>query len=53
MVSPIKSGLTFKKAFKRVFIVECLSIVVMEGAEVLTEIYTLSVMQAELTSWVF
>ncbi len=49
----LKAGFNFKKAFKTVFIAEGLSIVTMETAEVLVEVYTPGVMEAGLTSWLF
>jgi len=47
----LKEGYTFSKALKNVLIAEGLSIVVMETAEVLVEVYTPGVMQAGLTDW--
>jgi len=49
----LKAGFDFKTAFKTVFIAEGLSIAVMEGTEVLVEIYTPGVMEAGLTHWIF
>lgn len=49
----LNAGFDFKKAFKTVLIAEGLSIVAMETAEVLIEVYTPGVMQAGLFSWVF
>lgn len=49
----IKSGYTFKKALKQVIIAEGLSIVVMETAEVLAEIYIPGVLNAQLNEAIF
>jgi hypothetical protein len=49
----IKAGFAFGRAFKQVLIAEGLSIVVMETAEVLTEVYVPGVMQAHLHEPVF
>jgi len=49
----LKAGLDFGPAFKRVVITEGLSIVVMETAEVLTEVYMPGVMSAGLTESIF
>lgn len=49
----LKAGFNLKRAFRTVLIAEGLSIVVMETAEVLVEVYTPGVMEAGLTSWVF
>ena len=53
MIPLLKAGFNFRRALKTVFIAEGLSIVVMETAEVLVEVYTPGVMQAGLSSWVF
>ncbi len=49
----LKHGLSFVEATKKVLIVEGLSIVVMETAQVLTEIYTPGVMSAHLNEPIF
>lgn len=49
----LKHGLNFVQAAKKVLIVEGLSILVMETAQVLTEIYTPGVMEAHLTDGIF
>lgn len=49
----LKHGLSFAQAAKKVLIVEGLSILVMESAQVLTEIYTPGVMEAHLTDGIF
>jgi hypothetical protein len=49
----LKAKFTFKRAFKQVLIAEGLSIVVMETAEVLTQVYTPGVMHAHITDTVF
>ena len=53
MIPLLKAGFNFRRALKTVFIAEGLSIVVMETAEVLVEVYTPGVMQAGLSSWIF
>ena len=49
----LKAGFNLKRAFKTVFIVEGLSIAVMEATEVLVQVYTPGVMEAGLTSSIF
>ena len=49
----LKAGLGVKRAFRIVVIAEGLSILVMETAEVLVEVYTPGVMEAGLASWIF
>lgn len=49
----LKHGLSLAEAAKKVLIVEGLSIVVMETAQVLTEIYTPGVMAAHLNEPIF
>ena len=49
----LKAGFTFKKAFRQVLIAEGLSIVVMETAEVLIEVYIPGVMQAHMHEAIF
>jgi putative flippase GtrA len=49
----LKAGFSFKRAFKQVLIAEGLSIVVMETAEVLAQIYTPGVMHASLADGIF
>lgn len=48
-----KAGFSWGRAFKTVLIAEGLSILVMETAQVLTEIYTPGVMEAGLTDGLF
>lgn len=43
----------FKETFRIVIVAEGLSILVMETAEVLVQIYTPGVMESGLTSWIF
>ena len=49
----LRVGKTIKEAFKIIFVAEFLSIVVMETAEVLIEVYTPGVMSAGLTKPIF
>ena len=49
----LKQGMSLAEAAKKVLIVEGLSILVMESAQVLTEIYTPGVMEAHLTDGIF
>jgi putative flippase GtrA len=49
----LKAGFTFKKAFRQVLIAEGLSIVVMETAEVLIEVFIPGVMQAHIHEPIF
>ena len=49
----LKAGFNFKKAFRIMIVAEGLSILVMETAEVLVEVFTPGVMDAGLTSWLF
>ena len=49
----LKAGFPFKTAFKTVLVAEGLSIAVMEGFEVLTEVYTPGVMNAHLSDPIF
>ncbi len=49
----LKAGFSFKKAFKQVLIAEGLSIVVMETAEVLIQVYTPGVMHATISDSIF
>jgi putative flippase GtrA len=49
----LKARFSFKRAFKQVLIAEGLSIVVMETAEVLIQLYTPGVMHATITDSIF
>ncbi|MCL4305671.1 DUF4396 domain-containing protein [bacterium] len=49
----LKHGYSFAAAAKKVLVIEGLSILVMETAQVLTEIYTPGVMEAHLTDGIF
>lgn len=49
----LKHGLSLAEAAKKVLVVEGASILVMETAQVLTEIYTPGVMEAHLTDGIF
>lgn len=49
----LRAGFPFKNAFKTVLIAEGLSIAVMEGFEVLTEVFTPGVMSAHLNEPIF
>ncbi len=49
----LRAGFDFSRALRQVFIAESLSIVVMESAEVLVQVYTPGVMDAGLGSWTF
>ncbi len=49
----MRAGFNFSRAFRQVLIAETLSIVVMELAEVLVQVYTPGVMDAGLSSWIF
>ena len=53
LIPLIKARFRIKDAVRQVLIAEGLSIVVMETAEVLVEVYTPGVMQAGLSSWLF
>ncbi len=49
----LRAGFAFSRAVRQVFIAETLSIVVMEAAQVLVQVYTPGVMDAGLSSWIF
>ena len=49
----LRAGFDFSRALRQVFIVESLSIAVMETAEVLVQVYTPGVMDAGLSSGIF
>jgi hypothetical protein len=49
----LRAEFDFSRALRQVFIAESLSIVVMESAEVLVQVYTPGVMDAGLGSWIF
>ena len=49
----LRAGFDFSRALRQVFIVESLSIGVMEATEVLVQVYTPGVMDAGLSSWIF
>ncbi len=49
----LRAGFDFFRAIHQVLIAETLSIVVMEAAEVLVQVYTPGVMDAGLGSWIF
>ena len=49
----LSAGFSWSRAFKQVLIAEGLSIVVMETAEVLIQVYSPGVMEAGLSSWLF
>ena len=49
----LRAGFDFSRALRQVLIAESLSIVVMESAEVLVQVYTPGVMDAGLGSWTF
>ena len=53
LIPLLKAGFSFTKALRTILVAEGLSIVVMETAEVLVEVYTPGVMEAGLTSWIF
>lgn len=53
MIPLLRAGFEWNRAFKTVLIAEGLSIVVMETAQVLTELYTPGVMNAGLTDGIF
>ena len=53
LVPLLRARFSFKRAFKQVLIAEGLSIVVMETAEVMTQVYTPGVMHAQITDTIF
>ena len=53
LIPLMRAGFRFKDAVRQVLIADGLSIVVMETAEVLVEVYTPGVMSAGLASWLF
>ena len=53
IVPLLKAGFSWGRAFKQVLVAEGLSIVVMETAEVLTQVYTPGVMHAHITDAIF
>ena len=53
LVPLVRAGFSYSRAIKQVLVAEGLSIVVMETAEVLVEVYTPGVMEAGLSSPVF
>lgn len=53
LVPLLRAGFSWSRAFKQVLIAEGLSIVVMETAEVLIQVYSPGVMEAGLSSWLF
>ncbi len=53
LIPLLKAQFRLKDAIRQVLIAEGLSILVMETAEVLIEVYTPGVMAAGLTSWLF
>jgi len=53
LVPLLKARFQLKDAIRQVLLAEGLSIVVMETAEVLVEVYTPGVMEAGLLSWLF
>ncbi|HSH00761.1 MAG TPA: DUF4396 domain-containing protein [candidate division Zixibacteria bacterium] len=53
VVPLLRAGYTLKRAMRQVLIAEGLSIVVMETAEVLVQVYSPGVMEAGLSDWLF
>lgn len=53
LIPLLRAGFDWSRAFKQVLIAEGLSIVVMETAEVLIQVYSPGVMAAGLSSWLF
>lgn len=53
LIPLLRAGFSWSRAFKQVLIAEGLSIVVMETAEVLIQVYSPGVMEAGLSSWLF
>jgi hypothetical protein len=53
MMPLLKAQFSFKRAFKQVLVAEGLSILVMETAEALTQVYMPGVMHAKLTDAIF
>ena len=49
----LRADFSFKRAMRQVLIAEGLSILVMETAEVLVEVYTPGVMAAGFSDWIF